>query len=129
MSQDPRSCVLVVDDEADLCETLQLILQMHGYVVVTCGDGAEALSRLRGGVRPCLILLDLMMPRMNGVQFREEQVRDPALRAIPVVALSGGGKVESTATALGIEWMRKPVELALLLERVRRFCRGPGQAC
>jgi CheY-like chemotaxis protein len=113
--------VLVVDDEPDLCETLRVILQMHGYHVVTCRDGAEALAQLRAGVRPCLILLDLMMPRMNGMQFHEEQARDPALRQIPVVVLSGGGKLESTAAALGMEWLRKPVELPVLLETVRRF--------
>jgi CheY-like chemotaxis protein len=121
--------VLVVDDEPDFRETMRLILQMHGYDVITCRDGAEALALLRGGVRPCLILLDLMMPRMSGVQFREEQARDPALRDIPVVVLSGAGKVERTAAVLGVECFQKPIDLPVLLEVVERFsaaCRRKG---
>jgi CheY-like chemotaxis protein len=114
--------VLVVDDEPDFCEIVRLILQIHGYDVITCRDGAEALALLRGGVRPCLILLDLMMPRMNGVQFREEQTRDPALRDVPVVILSGAGKVERTAAVLGVEGFHKPIEPSVLVETVGRYC-------
>jgi CheY-like chemotaxis protein len=124
MSQGSNTCVLVVDDEADLRETLHMVLQLEGYRVVTARDGAEALARLRdGGVFPCLILLDIMMPRMNGVQFRQEQMSDPALRDIPVVVLTGGSEaVLSKAAALGLEALRKPVKLDALLSAVGRFC-------
>ncbi len=122
MSQKAGPCVLVVDDDPDLCLTFQILLQMRGYRVVTSRDGADALAQLRTGLHPCLILLDLMMPGMNGVQFREEQLRDPALRGIPVVVLTGQHKAESKAVALEAEVLHKPPELEVLLDRVSRFC-------
>ncbi len=113
----------MVDDEPDLCSTVQLVLQLEGYDVVTSADGAEALVRLRGGLHPCLILLDMMMPRMNGAQFREEQTSDPTLRDIPVFAVTGGGDaILATAAALGLEVLRKPIDLTDLLSVVERFC-------
>jgi CheY-like chemotaxis protein len=129
MSHDSKSCVLVVDDEPDLCETVQIVLQLEGYDVITSTDGEKALARLRGGLHPCLILLDIMMPRMNGVQFRQEQMRDPALREIPVFVLTGGGDaVLSKVAALGLKALRKPIKLELLLRVVERFCRPSGGA-
>ncbi len=129
MYHDSKSCVMVVDDERDLCETVQIALQLEGYDVVTSTDGAEALARLRGGFHPCLILLDIMMPRMNGLQFREEQMQDPVLREIPVFVLTGGGDaVLSKVATLGLKALRKPIQLELLLGVVERFCRPSGGA-
>jgi len=125
MSEAASDGVLLVDDDRDICETIQTILGLYGYRVVTAGDGAEALALLRRGVRPCLILLDLMMPRMNGMQFREEQVRDPVFRAIPVMVLTGDGRAEAKAAALGVQGLRKPIALEVLLETVGRFCSSP----
>ena len=123
MSHDSKSCVLVVDDEPDLCETVQIVLQLEGYDVVTSCDGVDALAQLRGGVHPCLILLDLMMPRMSGMQFRQEQLHDPALREIPVLAVTGGGDAAlRKASDLGLRALRKPLELETLLELVDRYC-------
>ena len=126
MSEENSACVLVVDDDPDLCQTFQILLQLHGYSVATSSDGADALARLRTGLSPCIILLDLMMPGMNGVQFREEQLRDPALREIPVVVVTGQHKAENRAGALGLEVLRKPPELHTLLDRVSRFCSHSG---
>jgi CheY-like chemotaxis protein len=117
-------CVLVVDDDADICEVIQTILELNGYSVRTARDGLDALAQLRSGARPALIILDLMMPRMNGLQFRAEQERDPALSAIPVVILSGDGRAESKAAALGLEGLRKPVDLERLLATVQRVSQG-----
>ena len=125
-----NSTVLVVDDELDLCETVQLVLELRGYEVVSFADGEVALAGLRAGVHPCLILLDIMMPRMNGFQFREEQVNDPDLRKIPVFVLTGAGQsVLDKVAALGLEALRKPIQLEELLGVVERFCcpsRDPG---
>ncbi len=112
--------VLVVDDDPDICEVIQTVLEVHGYRVLTARDGVDALEQLRAGERPSMIILDLMMPRMNGLQFRDEQTRDPALRAIPVLILTGDGRADAKAAALGVEGLRKPVELATLLDAVRR---------
>ncbi len=114
-------CVLVVDDDPDICEVMQMILESRGYRVVTAEGGAEALRMLRAGERPCLILLDLMMPGMNGIQLREQQLRDPALAAIPVVMISAGGDVAAKAAAVGVEGLLKPIDLEVLLETVERF--------
>jgi CheY-like chemotaxis protein len=113
--------VLVVDDDPDICAALQMVLQVYGYHVTTASDGAEALHKLRGGEVPSIILLDLMMPGMDGVQFRSEQLRDPELATIPVVVLSGGGDVAAKAAAIGVEGLAKPVDLDVLLDRVRRL--------
>lgn len=117
------SSVLVVDDDQDICEVLVMILQANGYQAVAATDGADALAKLRSGcLRPCVILLDLMMPGMNGAQFRAEQMNDPALAAIPVVVLSGDGRTPEKASTIGLEWLKKPVDFDALLTMVRRFC-------
>jgi CheY-like chemotaxis protein len=128
MGDTASGCVLVVDDDRDICEVVQTVLELEGYAVDTAGDGAEALARLRAGVRPSVIILDLMMPNMNGFQFREAQQQDPELRAIPVVVLSGDGRAAIKAATLGVEGLRKPVELDVLLDAVRRSCVLGGEA-
>ncbi len=124
MAEAVAGFVLVVDDDADICDVVQTILELNGYAVITARDGVDALAKLRGGARPSLIILDLMMPRMNGLEFRAEQERDPALRDIPVVILSGDVRAESKAAALGLEGLRKPVDLARLLDTVERASHG-----
>jgi CheY-like chemotaxis protein len=114
--------VLVVDDDVDIRLVVRMILEGHGYAVIEAADGAEALARLREH-RPCVILLDLMMPGVDGFQFRTEQVRDPSLSHIPVVILSGGGGVAKKAAELGVAGhLAKPPELRQLLAEVARFC-------
>jgi CheY-like chemotaxis protein len=118
--------VLVVDDDADILEALDLLLTHQGYQVATASDGADALAQLRAlPQRPCLILLDLMMPRMDGFQMRAV-LAESELSSIPVVALSGAGaKVTDRARSLQLEVLPKPVGLNDLLSTVRRFC-TPG---
>src|SRR5689334_6104245 len=79
--------ILVVDDDEDILEALRDLLRDEGYDVVAARDGRTALERLRGGLRPRLILLDLMMPTMNGYEFRREQRADPALAGIPTIVV------------------------------------------
>jgi CheY-like chemotaxis protein len=121
MSSDRPKHVLVVDDDPDICEAIELILGSRGYRVVTAESGTEALRMLRAGETPCLILLDLMMPVMNGLQFRDEQVRDPALAAIPVVMISAGGDVTAKAAAVGLKGLLKPIDLDVLIAEIERF--------
>jgi CheY-like chemotaxis protein len=113
--------VLVVDDDPDIRETMLFVLENAGYQVTTAANGAEALALLRAQASPCLILLDLMMPVMNGWQFLLEQTRDPRLADIPVVVISGAGaqvlRVNGVAGAL-----QKPVELDEVLSTVRTYC-------
>jgi CheY-like chemotaxis protein len=121
LSTPSRRLVLVVDDDIDVREVVADVLVAEGYGVVTAADGREALDWLRGAPEvPCLILLDLMMPRMDGTEFRREQLRDPALREIPVVVLSAGASVVAAASSLrAAAHLRKPMPLDELLRIVR----------
>ena len=80
--------ILVVDDNPDLRDGLRLALSEEGYTVETAINGRDALSRLYAGLKPCLIIMDLMMPVMNGFEFREAQLADARLADIPLIAYS-----------------------------------------
>ena len=80
--------VLLVEDDADSRDALTAMLEAFGVVVCEATDGQEALEQLAAGYRPCAILLDLMMPRMDGWKFRETQRRDPELCRLPVALMS-----------------------------------------
>lgn len=117
----PRA-VLIVDDDRDVREAVREVLQDNGYDVREAGNGKEALDLLRGKlVRPCVILLDIMMPVMDGWQFREAQRNDPSLSEIPVVVLSAGGEPTGESPH-PLDFLRKPVQLPPLLEAVARHC-------
>src|SRR5512138_1723932 len=112
--------VLVVDDERDIREAVSEVLEDEGYEVLGARDGAEALSKSRAH-HPDVILLDLMMPGMNGWEFRKAQEGDPELRAIPVIVLSALGRVSGLEAA---EFLQKPFELDQLLTAVRHHVRA-----
>ncbi len=114
--------VLVVEDDADVRTMISIMLTIEGYDVSTAENGREALDLLRRGDHPDLILLDLMMPVMNGWQFRAEQVRDPDLARIPAVVISGGDRIVEHSRTLGAaDYLRKPIDLDVLLATVQRY--------
>jgi CheY-like chemotaxis protein len=120
--------VLVVEDDLDIREVMRMVLEASGYQVLEAGDGAEALVVARAH-RPRLILLDLMMPGMDGFQFRESQLRDPAIATIPVVIVSGGGAVPQKAAELGAAgYLVKPTDLQRLLAVMQELCRAGDAA-
>src|ERR1043166_6147962 len=82
--------ILVVEDDPDVREALVLLLEREGYAVTSVNNGQEALEQLRA-TPSALILLDLMLPVMDGFEFRVHQLQDPALARVPVIVLSGGG--------------------------------------
>jgi len=113
--------VLIVDDDADIREVIKIFLEADGYRVSIAADGLDALEQLRAGLRPGLILLDLMMPRLDGeqflIQFRAGRFADTA-----VVIMSGHSAAEKKADELKADsCLRKPVEAEELLKTVRRF--------
>jgi len=115
--------VLVVEDDDDIRDVLATILHEAGYGVVIARNGEEALQHLRSGTcRPCVILLDLWMPVMDGWQFRETQRKDSSLAGIPVVALSGDGEARTLDAAAHL---RKPIQFDPFVRMIERFC-GPG---
>ena len=115
--------LLLVEDDDDMREDLATILGYEGYRVSTAADGQQALDELKGGLKPTLILLDLMMPRMNGWQFRMAQRADPDLDPIPVVVLSGSSDLVRQAEELGaVGYLAKPIDLGKLLGILKQRC-------
>ena len=126
MTAQERGLVLVVEDDSDIRFGLSVVLEDEGHRVLTAADGREALDRLRSNsVPPCLILLDLMMPGMDGWQFRAEQQRDPALASIPVIILSAAGDLAARTAALGAAAvLQKPINVTEMLALVQRHAGG-----
>jgi two-component system chemotaxis response regulator CheY len=121
MSPRQTRSILVVEDDADVRETLVLVLESEGFEVRAARDGREALEILRAGFRPRLILLDLMMPVMNGWEFRAEMKNDPELAKIPVVFVSALEPAPDRAASLeAAGFLHKPFDLEALLETVER---------
>jgi CheY-like chemotaxis protein len=114
--------ILLVEDDPDLREGLVLLLSEEGYEVVTAEDGRQALASLRTHARPAVILLDLMLPVVDGFEFRVQQRQDPALASVPVIVLSGGGDLERKAGPLAAAaCLPKPIDVPALLAHVGRF--------
>ena len=116
--------VLVVEDEEMIRESIVEILEDSGYQPIAAVDGRDALAKLKtANPRPCVILLDLMMPGMNGWSFRERQRGDPELAPIPVIILSANPDLARNARDLDVaDYLEKPLRVAALLERVRHHC-------
>jgi CheY-like chemotaxis protein len=115
--------ILVVEDDAVTRDAVALVLQDEGYSVTGVANGQEALLHLRSTPPPNLILLDLMMPVMNGWEFRKQQTKDPALKSIPVLVVSADAGVPQKAAALGAtDYLIKPIDIHKLLEAVQRCC-------
>jgi len=123
-----RSPILVVDDDADLRDALQEILRDEGYLVAEVSNGAQALAVLRSGAQPCVILLDIRMPDMDGLAFRREQLRDPAIAKIPAIFFTADPSEVEEARRLGVDfYVSKPVNLLQLLEAVAHHCDDPDR--
>ena len=114
--------ILIVDDDADLREALTELLQSKGYRVASADDGAKALESLRKSGAPGLILLDLMMPVMDGYEFIAQRNSDPALAGIPVVVISAGRHPQGSVVPGADEILYKPFEADHLIRIVERFC-------
>jgi CheY-like chemotaxis protein len=114
--------VLIVEDDADLREMMAQLLSLEGFRSATVANGREALEYLHDGTeRPEVILLDLMMPVMDGWEFRRHQQADPILKLVPVIVLSALDA--SRAADLSAEaFLKKPLDFDRLIELVRGYC-------
>jgi CheY-like chemotaxis protein len=119
-----RHTLLIVEDDCDTREAFIALACSVGLDAIEADDGREALALLRGGLRPCLIVLDMAMPVMDGFAFRRQQLADPALADLPVVVMSGGGwAVQVDARKLGLSvFLRKPVDPDQLLRAFDDHC-------
>lgn len=122
------NAILVVDDSAAIRQLLQATLQAGGFDVIATADGAAALAFLRES-RVDLVVTDINMPHMDGIQLIEHVRRDPGHAAVPILVLSGeSGRAErDRATAAGASaWLSKPFTVAKLLSAIRRLEAGKG---
>jgi CheY-like chemotaxis protein len=115
--------VLVVEDDADFREAVVSALEHAGYEVIAAVNGAAALQLLQWGIVPSVVLLDLMMPVMDGRTFRQHQLADPALASIPVIVLSADADAAELATSPGVRAvLQKPFDLEVLLRELQVLC-------
>ena len=115
--------LLLVEDDDDVRDAMAASLRDEGYVVAEAENGRLALDWLQRNGDPCLVLLDLWMPVMSGMELREKMVEDPRLAALPLVIVSAAGDGTARAEEMGaIGFLRKPLDLQDLLATVERFC-------
>jgi CheY-like chemotaxis protein len=119
-------CVLIVEDDDDVREFMDLLISTSGYETMSARDGHEALRLMRARP-PCVVLLDLQMPRMDGWQFRERQLEDPALARIPVVCITAYYDPRDVSRRLGVRCLLKPADFPAVLEEVQSACGQSGQ--
>jgi len=117
--------VLIVDDDPDLLDVTSFVIENEGMAVETARNGEEALALLGTGRLPAVVLLDLMMPVMNGWEFLTAVANDPVLRTLPVVVLTAA---EHAQIPGALEILSKPMDLKALLRVVERYVRGHRDA-
>jgi CheY-like chemotaxis protein len=117
-------CILIVDDDPGIRELVSLFLAHKGYAAIQTRNGLEALTRLhQDEPLPDLILLDLMMPIMDGAGFRQAQLHEPKLAQIPVVVMSAAENIEVQAPALTANaYLPKPIDFDSLSQLVEQYC-------
>jgi len=115
--------ILIVEDDRDTREMLERFLQLEGFTVRTAENGRAALDVLHRD-SACVILLDLMMPVMNGWEFRQVQAHDPRFSSIPVVVVTAAGRREQIPAIDAHAWLPKPVDFDRLLETILPLCAG-----
>jgi len=114
--------ILIVEDDADLREMMAQLLTLEGYRASTVANGREALEYLSQGDKPDVILLDLMMPVMDGWEFRRQQQADAQISKVPVIVLSALD--QNRASDVNADaFLKKPLDFDRLLELVRQYCR------
>jgi len=120
VAPNPRCDVLIVDDDPDIRDAVGECLRYEGYDVHSATDGRDALDRLEFGLKPGLILLDLMMPKLNGFDVLQALQSRPEWKSIPVVVVSANRGYEADDLVGAVSILRKPVNVDRLLEAVQQ---------
>jgi CheY-like chemotaxis protein len=125
-----KTQVMVVEDDRDTREIVKLILEMDGIGVTEAADGLEALDRLHKMREsdpscPCVIVLDMMMPRCSGPEFRRRQLHDPLIADVPIIVLSAVADQMSLDELDAFARVSKPFDPDQLVKLVRRACHLP----
>jgi two-component system, chemotaxis family, chemotaxis protein CheY len=121
---DVKGQVLVVEDDADIREALVEVFRDHGFDATGAWNGREGLDKIQGGgLRPCLIVLDLMMPIMNGAEFSESLHQIPEVARTPIVVISAHRDVDRTVQEIGaVAHLHKPIKIADLIAVAGEYC-------
>ena len=120
-AETPREHILVVEDDKDLRESLCEALELEGYHAVSAENGQAALRYLATGAQPCIILLDLMMPVMDGWAFHQELMKDQKRAAIPVIVMTAASHARATAVASRTV-LYKPLHMGKVIDVVQEHC-------
>ena len=114
--------ILVVEDDSTISSSLKELLEDNGYAVLTAFNGSEALDILKKITAPSLIILDLMMPIMDGFEFRENQLSNPLIKDIPVIIMSADGHIEEKRErARTAYYLKKPLDIFHLLAVIEKL--------
>jgi CheY-like chemotaxis protein len=113
--------ILVVDDDSMVRETMAELLEHKGFQVVQASNGLEALQLLEGTLTPSAIFLDIAMPVLDGIGFRQLQLRNPTIAEIPVIVITGDER-EQLPNLGTVSVLRKPVDPVKLVEELNRYC-------
>jgi len=122
MTVENQEFVLIVEDDSDTAKALAEYLKSKGYRSMIATNGQEAIDVLRAGEKPCLILLDIMMPIKNGWDFRDEMLGEPELAAIPIIVVTADIAAVSRAMGLRLPLLKKPIDPSRLISEVARHC-------
>ena len=114
-------CVLIVEDDAELCGFMNFLLTANGYQTMCAGNGQQALDQMRTRT-PCIVLLDIHMPVMDGWEFRKRQLDDPRYASVPVVAVTAHFDARAVEDKLGVRCLRKPMHIDEVITEVRVAC-------
>ena len=118
-------CVLIVEDDAELCGFMNFLLTANGYQTMCAGNGQQALDQMRTRT-PCIVLLDIHMPVMDGWEFRRRQLDDPRYASVPVVAVTAHFDARAVEDKLGVPCLRKPMHIDEVVTAVRFACGSPN---
>lgn len=122
MVTEPRcKSILVVEDDDDIRSALVDLLESEGYVAQSAVNGKDALERLESTEKPCLVLLDMMMPIMNGREFLDVVMKDSNLAPIPVLIVSAVADKANTEGSVG--FLKKPIDIEVVLNVVSQYCK------
>jgi CheY-like chemotaxis protein len=115
--------ILIVDDEADVRNTLSEALELDGYKTIVVSGGRDALKVLKGPEKPSLIFLDLMMPEMDGFEFIRTRDLNSEMVGIPIVVISASGRLDTKLAGCNVKgYLKKPIDLYDLLETAEKYC-------
>ena len=119
-----KKLILIVDDDQGIRDALSELFEMEGYGVKVASNGEEGLAVLRAmDPEPDLVLLDLMMPSVDGLEFRQRQMNENLRTHVPVVLMSADGQIEKKRLRSGVtDHLRKPMDISQVMDVVRRNC-------